>query len=87
LITINVVACIVFRYERELHPTRWNSIRQGLIFSVYVGWLFLVTYIVYLVGFIFGSLLMSYGDQNKLNITDILVVSVSYNKINQKIII
>ena len=67
-----------FRYEKELHPTRWSSVRQGAIFGVFVGWLSLLTYIVYSVGFIFGSILMSYENHNTFTISDILVVSDLY---------
>ncbi|CAF1564085.1 unnamed protein product, partial [Adineta steineri] len=67
------------RYEKELSPTRWSNIRKGALFGVFVGWLSLVNYIVYAVGFIFGSLLMSYGGYNhNISISDILVcVSIS----------
>jgi uncharacterized membrane protein YobD (UPF0266 family) len=76
-----------FRYDKELERTRWSSIRQGATFGIFVGWLSLITYIVYSVGFIFGSILMSYTNHNTMNISDILVVSISYYKINEKIII
>ncbi|CAF1113459.1 unnamed protein product [Rotaria sordida] len=62
------------RYERELHLTRWSSVRQGAIFGVFMGWLSLLTYIVYAVGLIFGSILMSYENHNTLSISDILVI-------------
>ncbi|CAF1257081.1 unnamed protein product [Adineta steineri] len=67
------------RYERELAPTRWSNIRKGAMLGVFVGWLSLVNYIVYAVGFIFGSLLMSYGGiKHHISISDILVcVSIS----------
>jgi hypothetical protein len=58
-----------------LHPTRWSNIRQGTVYGLFVGWMSLTTYIVYSVGFIFGSLLMADEDHKKLNISDILVVS------------
>jgi hypothetical protein len=66
---------LTFRYEKELHPTRWSNIRQGTVYGLFVGWMSLTTYIVYSVGFIFGSLLMADEDHKKLNISDILVVS------------
>ncbi|UJR18570.1 hypothetical protein I4U23_005477 [Adineta vaga] len=62
------------RYERELHPTRWNSIRQGAIYGVFVGCMSLITYLVYSVGFISGSLLMYHGIHNKLSISDMIVI-------------
>ncbi|CAF1489010.1 unnamed protein product [Rotaria sp. Silwood1] len=65
---------IAFRYERELHPTRWSSIRNGAIFGIFIGWLSLTTYLVYAIAFIFGSLLMSNEDHHRLTISDILIV-------------
>ncbi|CAF1234636.1 unnamed protein product [Rotaria sordida] len=62
------------RYDRELYPTCWSSIRKGAVFGIFIGWLSLITYLVYSVGFIFGSLLMSHKDDHTLNISDILVV-------------
>ncbi|CAF2851921.1 unnamed protein product [Rotaria sp. Silwood2] len=64
----------LFEYERELYRTRWSSIRQGAIFGVFTGWLVLVSYLVYTVGFIFGSLLMKRNDSQTLSISDILVI-------------
>ena len=52
------------------------------MFGIFIGWLSLITYIVYSVGFIFGSILMSYENHKTLNISDILVVSILYYKIN-----
>ena len=74
-----VVIFIAFRYDRELYPTSWSSIRKGAVFGIYTGWLSLITYLVYSIGFILGSLLMPHKDDHTLNISDILVVSNSYN--------
>jgi hypothetical protein len=81
IMTKDNVLTITFRYERELHPTRWSSIRQGALVGVFVGWLSLLSYLVYAVGFIFGSILMSSKSNNTFNISDILVVSALYQKI------
>ncbi|CAF1262542.1 unnamed protein product [Rotaria sordida] len=62
------------RYEKELHSTRWSSIRQGAVFGVYTGCLSLISYLVYAVGFIFGFLIMSSKSHHSLNISDILIV-------------
>ncbi|CAF3763873.1 unnamed protein product [Rotaria sordida] len=64
----------LFEYDRELYPTRWSSIRKGAVFGIYTGWLSLMTYLVYSVGFIFGSLLMSHKADHTLDISDILAV-------------
>ena len=70
---------LMFRYEKELETTLWSSIRQGATYGIFTGWMFFISYIVYAVGFIFGSILMSYKSSNALNISDILVVSFSYH--------
>ncbi len=47
--------------------------------GVFTGWIAFTSYIVYAVGFIFGSLLMSNGNNNGLHISDLIVVSTSYD--------
>ena len=69
----------MFRYEKELETTLWSSIRQGATYGIFTSWISFISYIVYAVGFIFGSILMSYKSSNTLNISDILVVSISYH--------
>ena len=64
-----------FSYEKELIRTQWNAVRKGAVFGIYVGWLFFVTYIIYALGFMSGSFLMSHNDQTRFNISDVLVVS------------
>ncbi|CAF4954974.1 unnamed protein product, partial [Rotaria sp. Silwood1] len=64
----------LFEYEKELSSSHWNSIRHGAMFGIYSGWLSLINYLVYSLGFIFGSLLKSSEDQHSSNISDILVV-------------
>ncbi|CAF1435207.1 unnamed protein product [Rotaria sordida] len=68
------------RYEKELHSTRWSSIRQGAVFGIFTGWLSLISYLAYSVGFIFGSLFTSDRVHHNSDISDILVVSNSYNQ-------
>lgn len=68
---------LLFRYERELQYIRWSNVRQGAVFGVFMGWVSLITYIVYAVGFIFGSILVSQGNHDQLSISSILIVSVS----------
>ncbi|CAF3352013.1 unnamed protein product, partial [Rotaria sp. Silwood2] len=60
-------------YERELESTRWSSIRKDLVYGLYIGWTSLNNHVVYAVGFIFGSLLMSHNDYRSSNISDVLV--------------
>ncbi|CAF1162851.1 unnamed protein product [Rotaria sordida] len=68
------------RYEKELYPTRWSSIRQGAVLGIYIGWLSLMDCIVYAVGFTFGSLIMSSKSHHSLNISDILVIVSTFSK-------
>ncbi|CAF0847127.1 unnamed protein product [Adineta steineri] len=62
------------RYNKELDPTYWSSIRKGVVLGVYIGWLRLLTQLIYAVGYIFGSILKSYGNEYALNIGDIIIV-------------
>ena len=66
---------IIFRYEKELNHTRWSTVRKGAVYGAYTGWLHFAIFIIYGVGFIFGSILMSHEDQDRIDISDILVVS------------
>ncbi len=70
-----IVLSILFRYEKELLQTQWNSVRKGAIVGVFWGWVTFLSYVVYCVGFFFGSLLMSYKNQGIFNLSDILIVS------------
>jgi hypothetical protein len=70
-----IVISILFRYNRELKSTSWSSIRQGALLGLFTGWLYLTTYIINVVGFTFGSILMSDKNHSILNISDIILVS------------
>ncbi|UJR34425.1 hypothetical protein I4U23_021832 [Adineta vaga] len=65
------------RYEKELDPTCWSSIRKGAVYGVFNGWLSLTTYLVFALGFIFGSILMSYG-KHEFNLSNILIVVIMF---------
>jgi hypothetical protein len=69
-----------------LKIAHWSSIRKGATFGLFVGWLSLTGCIANSLGFISGSIIMSHDNTSTLNISDIIVVSVSDNKINEKII-
>ena len=71
---------ILSRYEKELGSTRWSTVRKGAVYGVYTGWLHFVVFLIYSVGFIFGSILMSYEGRSEIDISDILVVSDSFEK-------
>ncbi|CAF4789632.1 unnamed protein product [Rotaria sp. Silwood1] len=63
----------LFEYERELHPAHWSGMRQGAMFGVFIGCLYLIDYIAYAVGFICGSQLKTGKDRHDLYIGDIIV--------------
>lgn len=63
------------RYERALNATRGSSVRKGAAFGLLMGWTFLILYSIYPLGFIIGSLLIRHEGVDKLNISDIIVVS------------
>ena len=68
------VSFIIQRYERCIDATNWSSLRKGAVFGLYTGWVYLIVYMIYSVGFIFGSIL-TYQQGHKLSISDILAVS------------
>lgn len=47
-----------------------------MVLGIYIGCASLPKYIVYAVGFMYGSVLLLYEDDTKLTISDILVVSI-----------
>ena len=54
--------------------------RKGAAFGIYMGWITVVFYLVYPVGFILGSLLMHY--EGRMNVTVSDVVTVSFINLN-----
>ncbi|CAF3900579.1 unnamed protein product [Adineta steineri] len=62
------------QYEKELKLNEWYTVRKDAAFGAYFGWLFFVNFLVYSIGFTFGSILMSYGNHRTLTISEILVV-------------
>ncbi|CAF4636850.1 unnamed protein product [Rotaria sp. Silwood1] len=70
---MDIVRWLFSKYARALDATRWSIIRQGAIFGVFTGWLCMISYLAYSVGFIFGSLFMSHKPHHSLSISDILV--------------
>lgn len=49
-----------------------SGIRKGFVFSLFVGWLYFLSYIVNSIGFLFSAIL--FHNDNRLTIADILVV-------------
>ncbi|CAF0906256.1 unnamed protein product [Adineta steineri] len=62
------------QYEKELKLNEWCTVRKDAAFGAFFGWLFFINFLVYSIGFTFGSILMSDGNHRTLTIGDILVV-------------
>ncbi|CAF1439787.1 unnamed protein product [Adineta steineri] len=62
------------QYDKELKLTEWCTVRKDAALGALFGWLFFISFIVYSIGFTFGSILMSYGNHPTLTITEILIV-------------
>ncbi|CAF1438405.1 unnamed protein product, partial [Adineta steineri] len=62
------------QYDKELKLTEWCTVRKDAALGALFGWFFFISFIVYSVGFTFGSILMSYGNHPTLTITEILIV-------------
>ncbi|CAF1048390.1 unnamed protein product, partial [Rotaria sordida] len=58
------------KYQSKLQTTRWSSVRKGAMFGLLVGWVYLIGYIIYSVGFAFGSSLMH---REEISFSDLLV--------------
>ncbi|CAF0917995.1 unnamed protein product [Adineta ricciae] len=63
-----------FRYERELDPAYWTTVRKGVVYGTYVGWFSLIYHLVYVSGFIIGSVLMTSTTGHVTTIDHILVI-------------
>ncbi|CAF1656375.1 unnamed protein product, partial [Adineta ricciae] len=62
------------RYESELHATRWCSIRKGAMLGFFVGWLYFITCIIYVIGFLVGSRLIRLHECTTAEIGNILTI-------------
>ncbi|CAF0875542.1 unnamed protein product [Adineta steineri] len=62
------------QYEKELKLNEWYTIRKDAAFGTFTGWLNFINFVVYSIGFTFGSILMSHGNHRTLTISEILVV-------------
>ncbi|CAF4027162.1 unnamed protein product, partial [Adineta steineri] len=62
------------QYEQELKLNEWYTIRKDAAFGAFTGWLFFISFVVYSIGFTFGSILMSSGNHRTLTISEILII-------------
>ncbi|CAF1611061.1 unnamed protein product [Rotaria magnacalcarata] len=64
------------RYVSKLRATRWNNIRKGAAFGLLAGWVYLIGYAIYSIGFGFGSYLMHRRESDSIPFHDIIVIIV-----------
>ncbi|CAF0891101.1 unnamed protein product [Adineta steineri] len=62
------------QYDKELKLNEWCIVRKNAAFGAYNGWLFFISFLVYSIGFTFGSILMFSGTHRTLTISEILIV-------------
>ncbi|CAF0817662.1 unnamed protein product [Adineta steineri] len=62
------------QYDKELKLNEWCTVRKDIAFGAFFGWLIFINFLVYSIGFTFGSILMSYGNHRTLTISEILVI-------------
>ncbi|CAF4218966.1 unnamed protein product, partial [Adineta steineri] len=74
VLSFNGSKCQQKQYEKELKLNEWCTVRKGAAFGAFNGWLFFINFLVYSIGFTFGSILMSYGNHRTLTISEILVI-------------
>ncbi|CAF1259545.1 unnamed protein product [Adineta steineri] len=62
------------QYEKELKLNEWYTVRKDAAFGVYYSWLLFINFLVYSIGFTFGSILMSDKTRHTVTISEILIV-------------
>ncbi|CAF1479061.1 unnamed protein product [Adineta steineri] len=74
VLSFNGSKCQQKQYEKESKLNEWCTVRKDAAFGAFFGWLIFINFVVYSIGFTFGSILMSYGTHHRLTISDILIV-------------
>ncbi|CAF3625028.1 unnamed protein product [Rotaria sp. Silwood1] len=69
------------RYKSKLQATRRSSICKGAMFGFLVGWIYLIGYLIYSVGFAFGSSLMNHEGHERLSFSDLLVILITSTRL------
>ncbi|CAF1182935.1 unnamed protein product [Adineta steineri] len=62
------------QYDKELQINEWCTVRKDAAYGVLFGWFFFISFIVYSIGFTFGSILISYTTHHTLNVSEIIIV-------------
>ncbi|CAF3905152.1 unnamed protein product [Rotaria sp. Silwood1] len=78
VLSLNGEKLEVKRYESKLQAIRWSSVRKGAMFGLLVGWVYLIGYIIYSVGFAFGSSLMH---REEISFNDLLVIVITLARV------
>ncbi|CAF1020007.1 unnamed protein product [Adineta ricciae] len=68
------VTPVLYQYDKELDSTQRSAIRKGAVFGAFMGWISFINYLVYAVGFVFGSVLMSFDSLHATSINHILII-------------
>ncbi|CAF4024797.1 unnamed protein product [Adineta steineri] len=74
VLSFNGSKCQQKQYDKELKLNEWCTVRKNAAFGAYNGWLFFISFLVYSIGFTFGSILMFSGTHRTLTISEILIV-------------
>ncbi|CAF2074714.1 unnamed protein product [Rotaria magnacalcarata] len=69
------------RYEKKLQATHWSSVRKGSVFGLLTGWVYLVAYIIYALGFSCGLFIMHDEGRKKFSFSDLFVIVVALARI------
>jgi hypothetical protein len=60
-------------------------VRKGVAFGLFFGWIYLIAYIIYSIGFIASFLLSDHEGYENLNLSNILIVSYLFASYTEKI--
>ncbi|CAF4125410.1 unnamed protein product [Rotaria magnacalcarata] len=69
------------RYEKKLQATHWSSVRKGSVFGLLTGWVYLIAYIIYALGFSCGLFIMHDEGRKKFSFSDLFVIVVALARI------
>ncbi|CAF4338571.1 unnamed protein product, partial [Rotaria magnacalcarata] len=69
------------QYEKKLQATHWSSVPKGSVFGLLTGWVYLVAYIIYALGFSCGLFIMHDEGRKKFSFSDLFVIVVALARI------
>lgn len=65
-----------FRYAKEMKKTRWNAMKKGGVFGIFMSWTYFIAYLIYFAAFMLISHIITIHQCPNFNITDKIVVSI-----------